>query len=1186
MAAIESLEPRQLLSGVNGVPDAIIAVGQDRGSSANPSENMVEVYNARTQQRLYAFDPYADDPRYHGGTRVAVADVTGDGFADIVTAPGGGSLVRAFDGRDGQQLWSFRALEIGDDRALYVAAGDTDGDGTAEVIVSPDSGPGTVRVFDGTTPGLLRWEATPFPQVASGARVAVGDTDGDGAAEVIVAGGEGAPPLVRVLADGGVLVHSFYAYKPSTRGGIYLAAGDADGDGTAEIAASAMANHVVRVFDGQATASNADGSTGLVERYLPAWDGDYSGGLRLAMVDVNADGRDDLIATPHRLPGTPTDLRAYDVQTGTRLLDLDIFADWDNGAFTAGGTNANRPPTVPPGQSITVTATAAAGDVIGQIEATDPEGGGLTYAITAGNDAGLFALAAGTGVLTVTAAPAGPTASSYGLTFRVTDAGGKTVDGSLSIDVDAATNAPPTLPAGGQTITVLPTAAAGDVLGQVEATDPEGGDLTYTITGGNEDGLFALAAGTGVLTATTNLAGPTTSSYGLTFAVSDSSGNTADGSLQVEVPAEGTNTPPRIEWAVLTRDRDPEFPDRLTLRGEVRDDTRISSTWFFRGNELDNYSGYTIEFDTDGDSVPDESTPLRDAYGYRGPEEGEGLSFDLFGGVPISSDETVRLRVAEKRGSDRKESEWLTAEVGEAGTADTPRNHAPVFVIDGDKYAKNVYVHVKGPLTTQTVLDTITADDDNDLSYFLWASDLPLAPPPGTPPELLTPPVKVNDDGTLTVTDPERLKALLEADSDYHQFGFELVAEDGSASDHLAVWLSDAPPLANAGGPYNINGGDSLTLDGSGSSDPDGDGLFYTWDLGDGEEQTGASVTIDWDTLYRAGFRQGESRDVTLTVSDGILERSATASVSVALPTVSLAAADASVRERKDTSEPDTTTLTVTRTGATEESLTVRLDIGGSADKDVDYSGVTETVEIQEGATSAEIVLKVKNDKLVEGDQVANISLRASPNEYKLAAEGKTAIVTIVDNDRWDWTDFEGTELDSTDVSDNVLLPGYTATGGPPAYLLFDGALSATNNSVSAEAYGYFWRNDADGGRTVNDELSMAFTFHPISGTIRISHLDGQAVQRDRELEGSIGYEYLINNSDATLHTVTVNIELMVAVGGSLTKTISGGLGAGGENGSLSGKGELAWSREGGLGKDLSHPGLIVLKTEIVEDDN
>ena len=444
MVAIEFLEPRQLLSGVNGVPDAIIAVGQDRGSSANPSENMVEVYNARTQQRLYAFDPYADDPRYHGGTRVAVADVTGDGVADIVTAPGGGSLVRAFDGRDGQQLWSFRALEIGDDRALYVAAGDTDGDGTAEVIVSPDSGLGTVRVFDGTTPGLLRWKATPFPQVVSGARVAVGDTDGDGAAEVIVAGGEGAPPLVRVLADGGVLVHSFYAYKPSTRGGIYLAAGDADGDGKAEIAASAMANHVVRVFDGQATASNADGSTGLVERYLPAWDGDYSGGLRLAMVDVNSDGRDDLIATPHRLPGTPTDLRAYDVQTGTRLLDLDIFANWDNGAFTAGGTNANRGPTLPAGiQTISVPGTAAAGDVLGQLTASDPEGGTLSFALTTGNESDLFALSSA-GVLTATTAPAGPTASSYTLGFTVTDGAGNTASGSAKVSVGAdGSNAPP-----------------------------------------------------------------------------------------------------------------------------------------------------------------------------------------------------------------------------------------------------------------------------------------------------------------------------------------------------------------------------------------------------------------------------------------------------------------------------------------------------------------------------------------------------------------------------------------------------------------------------------------------------------------------------------------------------------------------------------------------------------------------
>ena len=106
-----------------------------------------------------------------------------------------------------------------------MAAGDVNGDGFADIITGVgEDGPPHVKAFS-TVEGislLSSFFAFP-PAFHGGVRVAAGDLNGDGRAEIIVGAGPGAGPHVKVFDMSAVLLGSFFAFDPKFTGGVFVA---------------------------------------------------------------------------------------------------------------------------------------------------------------------------------------------------------------------------------------------------------------------------------------------------------------------------------------------------------------------------------------------------------------------------------------------------------------------------------------------------------------------------------------------------------------------------------------------------------------------------------------------------------------------------------------------------------------------------------------------------------------------------------------------------------------------------------------------------------------------------------------------------------------------------------------------------------------------------------------------------
>ncbi len=314
--------PRSPAFTVNtGTPNtpALIATSTGPGTAS-----LIRVFDYASGGEKFRIQPY--ESTFVGGVRVAIGDVSGDGTDDIVTGigPGGGPRIRVFSGKDGAVVKDFFAYEESFRGGLFVAVGDINGDGVGDIITGTEVGGGPrVSAFDGKTGAVLANFFAFDVNQRGGVRVAAGDFNGDGKAEIVATTGEGVATMVRVMNADGSVVREFAPYTASFTGGVSLAVADVNGDGVPDIATGAEVGggpHV-QLFDGK---------TGSTLSSFYAYDSGFTGGVRVGLQDVDGDGKADIVTGMG--VGGSSEVR---VLRGTDLQPLDRFFAFDD-MFTGG----------------------------------------------------------------------------------------------------------------------------------------------------------------------------------------------------------------------------------------------------------------------------------------------------------------------------------------------------------------------------------------------------------------------------------------------------------------------------------------------------------------------------------------------------------------------------------------------------------------------------------------------------------------------------------------------------------------------------------------------------------------------------------------------------------------------------------------------------------------------------------
>jgi hypothetical protein len=281
----------------------------------------------------YSWDPFGSN--FSGGASVALGDVEGNGISDIVVASGPSGLampgtVMVYDGLTRKLIDRYTPLGAFGG-GLVVATGDVNDDGHADIIVGVEAGGWpVVAVLNGETGSIMDEFVAYSTSYEGGVRVAAGDVNGDGFADVVVGPGAGAHGMSVKVYSGASLVARTPKLLgsvdpfPQYTGALYVSVGNLTSGGNADILISTpTSGDQFAVYSGQSLSSSSNPAPLFTQK---GWASTYNAGIRASFVaDSAGDGLDDIVITKTNGAATERLINSDLTTTGWLPATAEVF---------------------------------------------------------------------------------------------------------------------------------------------------------------------------------------------------------------------------------------------------------------------------------------------------------------------------------------------------------------------------------------------------------------------------------------------------------------------------------------------------------------------------------------------------------------------------------------------------------------------------------------------------------------------------------------------------------------------------------------------------------------------------------------------------------------------------------------------------------------------------------------------